>query len=245
MILITRPKIQTLKLSNELRVNNFNFYSEPLTFFYYSTKKIRIIDDCIYLVSSPQCIQYFIKNKSDYFDLKNKCKFIVIGKSVAVELKKLGFKKVTKVVLNSSELVAYIDRQNNIKSINHLCGSIAYDEVEKFFTKYKKVKYIKSIVYYTKLKKKLSKRCMKLINEKKIKTIIFYSLTAVHVFISLTMLQKNLNSFKTMKFLCLSKRVAEGLISIGVKNKNIKIASIPDHRSIMKLLIENRSTIEL
>lgn len=237
MILITRPQVEAIKLINEFKKRDLHFHSEPLTSFRYSSRQIKLNLEGVYLVSSLQSVHFFKKNKNNHNDLKKYGNFIVIGKAVSDELMKLGFQNILKVVNDSNHCIAYISTNKKIVSINHLCGSITNDILQNYFTNKKSINYKKIIIYKTKLKKHFSIRCRTILKNRQIGKVVFYSLTAVIVFCKLTHIKRNLSHFKNIQFYCISKRVADGLIIRGIKNKNIHVAQKPDQKSVLKMLV--------
>lgn len=191
MILITRPQGEAIRLIDDFKKRDLPYHSEPLTSFQFNSRQIKLDENCVYIVSSLQSINFFKKNKHKHNDIKKHGNFIVIGKVVSESLIKLGFQNILKVVNDSNHCIEYISDNKKLVQINHLCGSITNNILQNYFKKKKKIQYKKIIIYKTKLKKQLSNRCCTIIKNGQIEKIVFYSLTAVTVFCKLTQIKKN------------------------------------------------------
>ena len=105
MILITRPKKDALSFANDLKVLNLATHIESVISIRLRKPKINIEKQNIFLVTSLYAVQALLSlGHKQIYQLKQKS-FIVIGNRVAIELKKIGLKKIIFVSSDSDRLL--------------------------------------------------------------------------------------------------------------------------------------------
>ena len=234
MILIIRPKKDSKKILNFNNTKEIEFYFE--NFSKYKNIKINFIFEKKenYLISSKQTIISLKKNNylTNHF-LKN-AKIYVIGNEVFKELKLCGAKKILKIFNDSFELEEEL-KNSTIKSLTHLSGPIQNDVIVNFVKK-GKVNYKFEKTYEISYKKNISSNLSQLINQKKIKYMLHYSLHASEVFFSrLNDKEKKYFQSKIMH-LCMSRRISSGLRRLYVNKHLLQFSKKPNHESLMLLL---------
>jgi uroporphyrinogen-III synthase len=211
MILITRPLNEAKLLEQELKRFNVKTFIEPLTSFRFLKKKIIFSNKKIFIVTSLQSVHALRKYRNNYQQIISNGSFVVVGMKVAKELRSLGVKKIIRIFNTSSYLLKYLSRPRfKENKMEYLCGSI----VSKVFInglKKNKINYQKKIIYKTIAKKQLSKKCLNLLRNKKIKIVLIYSEYSARLFSNFIKCN-NLNEVLSgVKIICLSKRISDAI----------------------------------
>ena len=209
MILITRPLNEAKLLAQELKRFHVTTIIEPLTSFGYFKKKIILNDKKLFIVTSLQSVHALRKYQNNYQQIISGGRFLVVGKKVTKELKSIGVKKIIKNFNTSFNLLKYLSRSKfKENKIEYLCGSIVSQDFINGL-KNNQINYQKKIIYKTIAKKQLSKKCLSLLKNKKIKIVLIYSEYSARLF-SNFIKRNNLNEFLSdICFICLSKRISE------------------------------------
>ena len=235
MILITRPREESELLKQKLSILGLNSIIEPLSSFKARNKKLNKLKNKTILLSSPRATKYLIKN----YSLDRSTKFLIIGNSSTLLLKKANFKKIIYTSTDSKKMLKYIKNNKLLKNKNGL-GKIIY-----FTSNVRNKSFVKElnnlnieigILYSTIFKKKLSIETVKLIKDKKIEVCLLYSQENAKRFIDLIH-QHQLTSF-AMKilFLSLSKKISKIILDSGFKRSIY--ARQPNQRSLIRALMK-------
>lgn len=211
MILITRPLHEAKLLAQELKTLKVKTIIEPLTSFKFFRKKIIFNKKKIFIVTSLQSVRALRKYQNHYKEIISSGSFVVVGKKVAKELRLLDVKKIVKIFNTSSYLLKYLSRPRfKENKIEYLCGSIVSHEFINGLKK-NKINYQKKIIYKTIAKKQLSKNCLDVLRNKKIKIVLIYSEYSARLF-SNFIKRNNLNGvLGNIQIICLSKRISEAI----------------------------------
>jgi uroporphyrinogen-III synthase len=240
MILITRPKNESLILAKELDSKNLKTYIEPLVSFDYYPKKINFNSKKKFVVSSLQAAHVLNINKDKYKDIIINGNFLVVGNKVYLKLKEIGVQKIIKHFKTSDHLLKYLLKLKKTNlDITYLCGSIVNQDFINLL-KYNKIKFQKKILYKILPIKQLTDRCFYLIKKNKIDAVLLYSTYTANLFIRLIKKHNLEPELERMHILCLSKR-----ISLEFKNtsmeKNVLYSRSPDQESLISLVVKKCS----
>ena len=239
MILITRPKNESLLLAKELKAKKFSTYIEPLSSFQYYKKQISFNKKKIYIVSSLQAAHVLNIHRKNYKDIIDQGNFFVIGKKVYSTLKKIGVQNIIKHFKTSDLLLKYFLKLNRSDlDIIYLCGSVVNEDFIHALQQ-KKINFKKVILYKTIPVKQFSKRCLNLISTNQINVVLIYSFFAAKVFIRLLKKNNKIIALEQMYVLCLSKRIAQRFYEENVKQR-VLYARSPDQQSMIKLLMDKK-----
>tara|TARA_A100000164_G_scaffold344198_1_gene343083 strand:- start:227 stop:832 length:606 start_codon:yes stop_codon:yes gene_type:complete len=191
--------------------------------------------DHYYLVSSKQSVVSLKKNFKKYRKLIKEGNFLVIGEKIKKELSLIGVRNILRSFTDSHELKKFLNKNKNIKCINHLTSNIP-NEVLKKINETGDVKIIITLIYKTYFKKNLSYKLKRILLKKKITVMFHYSLKSSEIFMGkLSNQEKNfLRGYVT--HLCISERVSEGIRKIMGSIKKIKVAKKPTQKDLMLLL---------
>tara|TARA_Y100000741_G_scaffold360956_1_gene344114 strand:+ start:794 stop:1546 length:753 start_codon:yes stop_codon:yes gene_type:complete len=211
MILITRPLNEAKLLAKELKKLKVKTIIEPLTSFRFFKKKITFNNKKIFIVTSLQSVHALRKYQNHYQQIISCGSFAVVGMKVAKELKLLGVKKIIRISNTSAQLLKSLSRVRfRENKIEYLCGSIVSKEFINGLKK-NKIKYRKNIIYKTIAKKQLSKKCLNILKNKKIKIVLIYSEYSARLF-SNFIKRNNLNEvLSSTQIICLSKRISKAI----------------------------------
>ena len=181
MILITRPKKNSLEFQKKLEKLKINSDIQELSKFKFYKSQVRLSNSII-LITSPRSVDYLIKSKTIESCKENE--FMVIGNQTTQRLKQLGCKKILISAKDSTELIkkskSLINERSNVR---FLCSNVYNKELVKSFKKLKcKISLIRT--YETIKVKKLKKSVIKNLKEDKFLSAIFFSKFSLKVFLS-------------------------------------------------------------
>ena len=231
MILITRPKKDSLELQEELKKIKINSIVQELSTFKISKSRTDLSNSII-LITSLRSIDYLVKTKT--LETCKKSKFLVIGKLTAQRLTQLGCKNVIITASDSGDLL--IQLRSNLKKneiIKFLCSNIFNKELVKSL---KKLSYNVELlkVYETHGIKKIKKSVVKKLKNHNLTAVIFFSQFSLRVFLNLCKVEKiDRATLKKLHYICISKRVADPAIRSGF---NVHLSNKPTKASIIKLV---------
>ena len=172
MILITRPRKNSLEFQKKLDKLNINSEIQELSKFRIFKNQVSLLD-CIILITSPRSLEYLVKTKTIENCKKNK--FIVIGKKTTLRLKQLGCKKILISAKDGTELISKSRTIINEKSnVQFLCSNVYNKELLRSLKKMKcKITLIK--VYETIKVEKLKRSVLKNLKNNKFSAAVFFS----------------------------------------------------------------------
>lgn len=232
MILITRHKAENKKLSALLKRKKINVVNESFVYFRHLNKLIKYKENKIFIVASTQAIKTIALKKN--LNQINKSLFLAVGEKTKKQLNQLGLKVLISSP-NSSTLLKKIKKRKLKKerSFEYLCSNIYNKEFVQNLKKNGFNIHL-NIVYRSEAKKLMTKHLIKKLNNKKINTIVFFSLFAMKSFFSLCQKYKvSKIALSQMEYLCLSKRIASYAINRKLK---AKWPSYPDQAEMIKLV---------
>ena len=231
MILITRPKKNSLEFQKKLEKLKINSDIQELSKFKYYKRQIRLSNSII-LITSPRSVDYLIKSKT--IEICKQNEFIVIGNQTTQRLKQLGCKKILISAKDSAELIKKFKSLKNERSnVRFLCSNVYNKELVKSFKKLKcQISLIR--VYETIKVKKLKKSVIKNLKEDKFLSAIFFSRFSLKVFFELCKKEKISKScLKKIQYICVSKRVGEFAEKLGY---SVLYPGNPSERSMFALI---------
>ena len=237
MILITRPKKNSLEFQKKLEKLKINSDIQELSKFKFYKSQVRLSNSII-LITSPRSVDYLIKSKTIESCKENE--FMVIGNQTTQRLKQLGCKKILISAKDSTELIkkskSLINERSNVR---FLCSNVYNKELVKSLKKLKcKISLIRA--YETIKEKKLKKSVIKNLKEDKFVLAIFFSKFSLKVFFELCKKEEiSKSSLKKIRYICVSKRVGEFAEKLGY---NVQYPGYPSEHS-MFVLIRNLKRI--
>ena len=231
MILITRPRKDSLELQKKLKKIKIHSLIQELSTFKISKTRIDLSNSII-LITSSRSIDYLVKTKT--LETCKRSKFFVIGKLAEKRLRKLGCKHIIVSASDSNELLTQLkDKLNKKEIIKFLCSNIFNEELVKSL---KKLNYHVELlqVYETNSIKKLKKSVVQDLNNHKLKAAVFFSQFSLNNFLKLCKIENVKSStLKNLHYICISERVAKQAIRSGY---NVHLSDKPTKVSILELI---------
>ena len=231
MILITRPRKNSLEFQKKLDKLNINSEIQELSKFRIFKNQVSLLD-CIILITSPRSLEYLVKTKTIENCKKNK--FIVIGKKTTLRLKQLGCKKILISAKDGTELISKSRTIINEKSnVQFLCSNVYNKELLRSLKKMKcKITLIK--VYETIKVEKLKRSVLKNLKNNKFSAAVFFSKFSLMVFLELCKLEQVSKAcLKRIHYVCVSQRVGELAKKLGY---NVYYSSNPSEQAMLGLI---------
>jgi uroporphyrinogen-III synthase len=217
MILITRPKKESLDLKKKIELLGYETIISPLSYFKLLSFNHVIPKNNIILISSPRAANIILSSNK----ISKSVHFLIIGNSSFKKLKQEGFKNIIHVSKDSDEMYKYVNRnyekllkKNSFNQILYFTGSISSNI---FLEKDNHINIKKVIIYETKYKGSLNSITCELIHKKKIKVCLVYSQANARHLIILFKKHRLEKLAKQIVFLSLSKNIAQILIHSGFK----------------------------
>ena len=232
MILITRPKDQSINLKSQLEKKGYNVYQESFYKFQYLKKQISYDKNVYYIFPSIHSVQSLIKN-NQISKFRN-FNILAIGKKVKKKLRESGCKNFTASTHDSSSMVKIMSSSDNKrKEYIYLCSNIINEEF--FIEAYKKkINIKKKIVYKTIGAKTLTKKLIESFQHNKISGIVFYSQFSVKIYLKLLAKYKIKHNSKSLEVYCLSERIAKPLRHKNIDN--IHVCKKPNEQSLVSTI---------
>ncbi len=231
MILITRPRKNSLEFQKRLEKLNINSEIQELSKFEILKGQVPLRNSLI-LITSPRSVDYLIKTKTIESCKKNE--FIVIGKKTTQRLKQLGCRKILISAKDSSDLINKSKSVINGRSeVQFLCSNVHNNELVRSLKKLKcKITLVR--VYETLKVKKLKKSVIKNLKNAKFSAAVFFSKFSLMVFLELCKLENVPNScLKRLHYICVSKRVGEFAQKLRY---NVHYSSNPSEQAMLALI---------
>jgi len=231
VILITRPRKNSLELQKRLEKLNINSEIQELSKFRIFKNQVSLLD-CIILITSPRSLEYLVKTKTIENCKKNK--FIVIGKKTTQRLKQLGCQKILISAKDSTDLISKSKSIINEKSdVRFLCSDVYNKELIRSLKKMKcKITLVR--VYETIKVKKLKKSVIKNLINNKFAAAVFFSKFSLMVFFELCKLEQLSKPYlKRIHYICVSQRVGEFAKKMGY---NVHYSSNPSEQAMIDLI---------
>ena len=231
MILITRPRKNSLEFQKKLEKLNINSEIQELSKFKISNSQVPLLN-CIILITSPRSLDYLVKTKTIESCKKNE--FIVIGKKTTQRLKQLGCQNILISAKDSADLINKSKSIINERSdVRFLCSNVYNIELVRSLKKMKcKITLVR--VYETIKVQKLKKSVIKNLKNDKFSAVVFFSKFSLMVFLKLCKLEKVSKScLKRIQYICVSQRVGEFAENRGF---NVHYSLNPSEPSVLGLI---------
>ena len=227
MILITRPRKNSLEFQKRLEKLKINSEIQELSKFKIFKRQVSLFDSVI-LITSPRSLDYLVKTKTIETCKKNE--FIVIGKKTTQRLKQLGCKKILISAKDSTDLINKYKSVINKKSkVQFLCSDVYNKDLVRSLKKMK-CKIILVRVYETIKARKLKKSVIKNLKNNKFSAAVFFSKFSFMVFLNLCKQEKVLKPcLKRIQYICVSQRVGEFAEHLGY---NVHYSPNPSEQSM-------------
>ena len=232
MILIIRPKTETNTIVHDLKERNCSLFVEPVSEIKFINLKTNFDSNGFFLISSLQTVKALALLKNIDQQFLDNANFLVIGNKTAQRCKSLGIKNINKVFVSSLDLIDYLDQNKQINQLNHLTGSVKNEILEEW-SKINRQLIKKTILYDVEFISKLSEECCDHIKNRKFDFMFHYSLKSAEVFLSLLNKFNRNHVLRDINHLCLSQRIADGLIECGIIKERVFHAKIPEHDALM------------
>jgi uroporphyrinogen-III synthase len=231
VILITRPRKNSLEFQKRLDKLNINSEIQELSKFKIFKRKVSLFN-CVILITSPRSLDYLVKTKTIESCKKNE--FMVIGKKTTQRLKQLGCQKILISAKDSTDLINKSKSILNERSdVRFLCSNVYNKELVRSL---RKMKYKISLVrvYETIKVKKLKKSVINNLKNNKFSAVVFFSKFSLMVFLELCKLEKvSKSSLKKIHYICVSQRVGDYAEKIGYY---VHYSLNPSEQSVLGLI---------
>ena len=236
MILITRRRVDEKILVDQLCRKNVNYSFQPLITFKFLKKKILLKKNKIFIIGSTQAVSSLRESKNNFNEIIKKGEFFVIGNKVQKALISLGVKSIIKSFNNSDALIRFLIRNNKFLDVQleYLCGSVINEDFVSTL-KSNKFKISKKIIYKVMPVKNLFLKNRKLLKQKKIKIVLFYSVYASKIFFKLIKKDNLLTDAHQLYAICFSRRIASAVKDqCYIKETNIFSVNQPNYNNMIK-----------
>ena len=234
MILITRPIKESKILADKLSNQKIQTHIEPLLSFKTKNVDHQFIEYQNYIVSSIQAVYSIKANNFFSKPLTKETKFFVIGAKVVEALYSIGIKQIENHFLNSSSLIEFIRKNNNLSNrFIYLCGNNANQKLIQSFKEMRKQ--LEQIVLYETIPlDQFNTKTTELIRGHLIHGVVLYSIFTAQTFLRLID-KENLQEFaQNLEFFCLSESIAQFMKSNNYKRA---ISSItPEQEALIDLI---------
>ena len=235
MILISRPKEQSVELKLLLNSNGYKCLHENFYNIKYYKKKNFYIKNNYYIFSSIHSVKSLIKNNqiNKFFEAR----IFVVGEQVKKLLINSGCKNIVATLEDGNSLLDFLVKKNLHRSkLIHFCSNIANEDfVQKSISH--NISIERMIVYKTIPIENFTINLIDKLRFNKVTGIVFYSKLAVNTFLNLTIKSEILINPETINMYCISERVSKPL---KLKNfSNIYIAKKPNQKSLVQAIIKH------
>ena len=241
MILITRPHEEAKILEKEFLNIGKECVIDSLIDFKFHFKKISFQKNVLYLISSSQAVKALTKYKKKHHQFLTNGEFIVVGKKVSTELKKISPVKIKKVTKDSDDMKKFLISQwriKNYKKIVFISGSVFNREFVSYLRK-KQIVVIRKVLYTTLQTKNLKQKTIRLFNHGKITHAVFYSSFTAEIFLKLLKMNALEKKVSDIIPVSLSKRIDVILKKSRLFNKTL-ISKKPNENSLIKRIISQK-----
>ncbi len=231
MILITRPRKNSLEFQKRLEKLKINSEVQELSKFKIFKKQISL-GSCSILITSPRSIDYLIMSK--IIERCKKNEFIVIGEKTTQRLKQLGCQNILISAKDSADLINKLKSKiNRLSDVKFLCSNVYNKELVESLKKMKcKITLVR--VYETFKVKKLKKSVVMNLKNDKFSAAVFFSKFSLMVFLELCKLDKVSKScLKRIHYICVSKRVGGFAQKLGY---NVHYSSDPSEKGMLGII---------
>ena len=241
MILITRPHEEAKILEKEFLNIGKECVIDSLIDFKFHFKKISFQKNVLYLISSSQAVKALTKYKKKHHQFLTNGEFIVVGKKVSTELKKISPVKIKKVTKDSDDMKKFLISQwriKNYKKIVFISGSVFNREFVSYLRK-KQIVVIRKVLYTTLQTKNFKQKTIRLFNHGKITHAVFYSSFTAEIFLKLLKMNALEKKVSDIIPVSLSKRIDVILKKSRLFNKTL-ISKKPNENSLIKRIISQK-----
>ena len=241
MILITRPHEEAKILEKEFLNIGKECVIDSLIGFKFHFKKISFQKNVLYLISSSQAVKALTKYKKKHHQFLTNGEFIVVGKKVSTELKKISPIKIKKVTKDSDDMKKFLIshwRIKNYKKIVFISGSVFNREFVSYLRK-KQIVVIRKVLYTTLQTKNFKQKTIRLFNHGKITHAVFYSSFTAEIFLKLLKMNALEKKVRNIIPVSLSKRIDVILKKSQLFNKTL-ISKKPNENSLIKRIISQK-----
>ena len=233
MILITRPINEAKTLAKKIESFNVPTIIEPLISFRYFRKKVIFNDKKIFIISSFQSVHALRLFQKNYEQLISFGRFLVVGLKVSKELRSIGVGKIIKTFDTSDRLLKYLSKSKYKEyPMEYLCGSVSNQSFINGLNTLD-VKCQKKIIYKTIATKKISKKCLNLLKNQKIKIVLVYSEYTALVFSRFIKSEGLMEIVDKMQIICLSKRISD-TIGQEMPSASVQFSRYPNQAAMIK-----------
>ena len=241
MILITRPREDAIDLARDLEKLNLDFHTDSIIKIKYKKPKLEFDKQSVILITSLNAVKSLkLLNQKQRKKLRQ-IKFIVIGKRVSDGLKMIGINKIFLTCRDSEHLIQKINRNKTNLKIGYFCSNnfskklvnrLQIENCEVFLNN----------TYSTYRKKNLLVKTSKLLLQRKIRVITFFSVYSASSFFC-AMKDSKIDSslLNSVQFLCLSKNIAT--VVKKQKYQNVYWSKLPTKKSLLvslKKIVKNQ-----
>ena len=236
MILITRPRKDSIRLKHKLTKLGYDTHIESLSSFTPIKKKILLSNFYISIISSPRAADIILAQKK----INHTAPLLIIGSRSFNKFEKAGFKNIINCVEDSDALIKYIKTKSNHlfkqEKYTGVCYFTGTTRSQSFINKLSQLKLNFKIeeIYTTNFSKSLSNKTYELIRNKKIKIILLYSYMNAKNFCELLNKNELKKYCNETQFLVLSKKIKDILVLNGFKN--IIVSKSPNEANLIKAL---------
>lgn len=234
MILITRPKQDAIEFASDIQKLDLEFHTDSLTYIKYKKPKLSLDETRVILISSMNAVRSLLHLNTEQKKQLSRFNFIIIGQRAADALITIGIKKILFVCQDSEQLIQKLKKNKTRHKINYFCSNIINEDFVDQLRK-KNVDLLLTNTYSILKKKKLLTKTCKLISQKKIKIVTFFSSHNANLFFMLLKESKIEQSYMNQThFLCLSPNI--GKVVKMQKYHNVFWPKKPTKRALLSLL---------
>ena len=235
MILITRPKRQSINLETALKLKGYKTFLESLYKIKFYKKEVTYNKNNYYIFPSINSVQSLIDSKQ--INKFRKSNILAIGKKVEEALINSGCKNILLIAADSETLIKKIAKPKFINChFTYLCSNIINESFLKKVSKHK-VSIEAKVIYKTIPNIQFSKKLIYHLNSGNISGAIFLSKLPVETFLRYLIEYNCADGAKNIHIYCISERVAE--LFRQKKFRHIHVASIPTEISVLKSIKKN------
>lgn len=230
-VLLTRPQAQSKEITKNFSQPNINFIIEPLTTFYERENwleefnKLNVTNNDLILFTSNRAIKAFLnKVKLNHY------RTCVISKNAAELLKQYDFKK---IIIGDGDIYSLCEKvklQKDFNRVIYLSAKNVSHDIEKLIN----LPIIRIIIYEMIAIKELSNDIKDKIKNGLIDYVTIFSLRNAKIFINLLEQSELTYVISKIKFIVISKKIADFLKKKRIKEVNI--AKYKTLESVLKLL---------
>lgn len=241
MILITRPKEDATDLARDITKLNLDVHTDSIIKINYKRPKLEFDKQPVILIASLNAVKSLkLLNPAQRKKL-GQIKFIVIGKRVSDGLKMIGINKILFTCRDSEHLIQKISKNKTNLKISYFCSNNFNKKLVNQLLR-ENCELLICNTYSAHRKKNLLEKTCKLLIQRKIKVIIFFSIYTADSFFFL-MKESKIDSslLNSVHFLCLSSNIAT--VVKKQKYQHVYWPKLPTKKSLLislKKMVKNQ-----